>query len=55
MYQYYLPAFKAAIDAGVKLVMTSFNTIQGIPVSGNKRVIQKTLKARLGFRRCTDF
>ncbi|MGO1821001.1 MAG: glycoside hydrolase family 3 N-terminal domain-containing protein [Ruoffia tabacinasalis] len=49
MYQNYLPAFKAAIDAGVKLVMTSFNTIQGIPVSGNKRVIQKTLRQDLNF------
>ena len=27
----YLPAFQAAIDAGAKLVMTAFNTVDGMP------------------------
>ncbi|HEX4374751.1 MAG TPA: glycoside hydrolase family 3 N-terminal domain-containing protein, partial [Puia sp.] len=36
MYQYYLPPYKAAIDAGVGSVMSSFNEIDGIPATGNK-------------------
>ena len=33
--QDYLPSYKAAVDAGCELVMTSFNTIDGIPVTAN--------------------
>ena len=29
--EYYLPAYRAGVDAGAALVMTSFNTINGIP------------------------
>lgn len=36
MYQYYLPPYKAAVDAGVGSVMSSFNTVDGIPATGNK-------------------
>lgn len=49
LYQNYLPAFQAAIDEGVELVMTSFNTMDGIPVTGNKQMIQKVLRGDLGF------
>ncbi len=49
LYQYYLPSFKAAIDAGVKLVMTSFNTINGIPASGNQWLMKTVLREHLGF------
>ena len=34
--EYYLPGYQAAIDAGVKLVMTAFNTLNGIPATGNE-------------------
>lgn len=47
--QYYLPAYKAAIDAGAKMVMTSFNTINGIPASVNKRLLRDILRKELGF------
>ena len=40
----YLPAYKAAIDAGCKLVMTSFNTIDGIPVTANKWLLRDVLR-----------
>ena len=33
---FYLPAYQAGIDAGAALVMTSFNTINGVPATGNK-------------------
>lgn len=49
LYQNYLPAFHAAIDAGVQLVMTSFNTINGIPVTANKKMIQEVLREKLEF------
>src|SRR5690606_37376107 len=45
----HLPAFKAAIDAGVKLVMTSFNTIRGIPATGNRWLLQDVLRRDLNF------
>ncbi|MCD7807924.1 MAG: beta-glucosidase BglX [Erysipelotrichaceae bacterium] len=40
----YLPSYKAAVDAGCKLVMTSFNTINGIPVTGNKEILRDLLR-----------
>ena len=49
LYQNHLPAFKAAIEAGVKLVMTSFNTVRGVPASGNQWLLQDVLRRDLGF------
>lgn len=49
LYQNYLPAFQAAIEEGVELVMTSFNTMDGIPVTGNKEMVQKILRGDLNF------
>lgn len=49
LYQSYLPSFKAAIDSGVKLVMTSFNTIYGVPATGNKWLMRSVLRDKLGF------
>lgn len=46
--QNYLPAFQAAIDEGVKLVMTSFNPVNGQPMSINP-LIKETLRTELGF------
>ena len=44
-----LPPFKAAVDAGLKTVMTSFNTINGIPASGDKYLLRDILKNKWGF------
>lgn len=49
LYQNYLPSFQAAVDAGVKLVMTSFNVLKGIPSTANKWLLQDVLKKELGF------
>jgi len=38
--EFYLPAYKAGIDAGAAMVMTSFNTINGVPASTNKWLIK---------------
>lgn len=44
MYNDYLPPFRAAIDAGVGCVMTSFNDVDGIPASGNKWLLTDLLR-----------
>lgn len=46
---YVLPAFRAAVDSGVATVMSSFNDINGIPVSGNKKYLDDILRGQLGF------
>ncbi|MCK6074426.1 glycoside hydrolase family 3 N-terminal domain-containing protein [Paenibacillus silvae] len=47
--EYYLPAYKAALDAGVEMVMTSFNTVDGIPASGNEKLMRGILRDEWGF------
>lgn len=48
--QDYLPSYKAAVDAGCELVMTSFNTIDGVPVTANERVLRDILRDEWGFK-----
>ncbi len=50
MYQEYFPPYKAAIDAGVGSVMTSFNEIEGVPASGNKWLMNDLLRKTWGFK-----
>jgi len=45
----YLPPFKAAIDAGAQTVMTAFNEMNGIPASGDKKLLTNILRGQLGF------
>jgi beta-glucosidase len=47
--EYYLPAYKAAIDAGVEMVMTSFNIVDGIPATGNRKLLRDLLREEWGF------
>lgn len=46
---YYLRAFKAAVDSGVMTVMSSFNEISGQPVSSSKYLLDDVLRGELGF------
>lgn len=48
--QFYLPAYEAGIHAGAALVMTSFNTLEGIPATGNKWLMREILRKKMGFR-----
>lgn len=41
---YYLPAYKAALDAGAHLLMTSFNANGGITATANKHLLQDILR-----------
>lgn len=47
--QFYLPSYKAALDAGAKMVMTSFNVIEGIPSSANKKLFRDILRKEWDF------
>ena len=49
MYNEYFPPYKAAVDAGVRSVMTSFNDINGIPATGNKWLLTDLLRTDWGF------
>lgn len=40
----YLPPFKAAVDAGVGTLMSSFNEIGGLPASANQHTLREILK-----------
>ena len=46
---YYLPSYKAAVDEGVRMVMTSFNLLNGVPAAGNKWLVQDILRGEWGF------
>ena len=50
MYQYYLPPYKAAVDAGVGSVMSSFNEIDGIPATGNRWLLTDLLRNQWKFK-----
>lgn len=45
----YFPAYKAALDEGCEMVMTAFNTVDGIPATGNKRLMRDLLREEMGF------
>lgn len=47
--EYYLPAYKSAVDAGVKMVMTAFNIVDGVPCVGNKHLVKDILRDEWGF------
>lgn len=50
MYNEYFPPYKAAIDAGVGSVMTSFNEVDGIPASGNRWLMTEVLRNQWKFK-----
>ena len=47
--EYYFPAYKACIDAGVKMLMPSFNNLNGVPSTANKWLMNKILREEWGF------
>ncbi|MFS2006261.1 glycoside hydrolase family 3 N-terminal domain-containing protein [Duganella sp. CT11-25] len=44
LFEVYLPPFKAALDAGAATFMNSFNTLNGIPATGNAFLQRDILK-----------
>ena len=45
----YLPAYKACLDAGARLIMPSFNSLNGIPSVANKWLMNRVLRKEWGF------
>lgn len=45
----YLPPYKAAVDAGCEMVMTSFNTIDEIPATANQWLMEDILRKEWNF------
>jgi beta-glucosidase len=49
LWNFYLPPFKAAIDAGADTAMCSFNAINGVPGCGNDYLMNQILKGEWDF------
>ena len=50
----YLPPYKAAIDAGAATVMSSFNSLNGVPNTANPYMLHDDPARRVGLRRHHD-
>ncbi|SHH77647.1 beta-glucosidase [Flavobacterium defluvii] len=50
LYNTVLPPFKATVDAGIRTFMNSFNTLNGIPATGNSFLQRDILKGAWGFK-----
>ena len=48
--QDYLPSYRAGVEAGCEMVMTSFNTVDGVPSTGNKWLMKDVLRGEWGFQ-----
>jgi beta-glucosidase len=49
LWNYYLPPFKAAIDAGADTAMCAFNALNGVPACGNDYLMNEILKDEWDF------
>ena len=47
--QHYLPAYKSCLDAGARLLMPSFNSLNGLPSVANPWLMKRILKDEWGF------
>lgn len=47
--EYYLPTFRAAIDAGLRTIMVNSSDINGVPVHGSHEILTDLLRTELGF------
>lgn len=45
----YLPPFKACVDAGAATLMTAFNDLNGVPCSGNEKLLREILRKEWNF------
>jgi beta-glucosidase len=50
MYETYLPAFKALVDAKVEAVMCAYNRTNGEPCCGSKTLLHEILREQWGFK-----
>ena len=52
--QFYFPPFRAAIDEGAVTLMTSFNSLNGVPATANPFTLKQVLKGEWGFQGIVD-
>lgn len=45
----YLPAYQEAVEAGAAMVMTSFQTLDRVPSTANRRLMRDILREEMGF------
>ena len=50
LYEWYLPPYRACVDAGVASAMTSFNEIAGVPSTANKWLLTDLMRKDWGFK-----
>ena len=50
MFNEYLQPYRAAIDAGAGSVMAAFNTVHGVPATGNQWLLTDLLREQWGFQ-----
>lgn len=50
LYQNYLPAYKAAVKAGAKMAMTSLTSLNGVPSTADKWLLNDVLRKEWGFQ-----
>lgn len=48
--EFYLPPYKAAVDAGALSVMASFNELDGVPATANAFLLRDILRDEWGFK-----
>ena len=49
LFEDYLPSYRAAVEAGVSMVMTAFNTIDRRPCTTNRWLMRDVLRGDMGF------
>ena len=52
--EFYLPPFRAALDAGAATIMTAFDSLNGVPTSANPFTIKQILRKEWGFQGVVD-
>lgn len=48
--EFYMPPYKAGVDAGALSVMTAFNEYDGVPATGNQYLLKDLLKGEWNFQ-----
>jgi beta-glucosidase len=49
LHEVFLPPFEAGVAAGAGSVMAGFNTLNGVPMHANRRLLEELLRGHLGF------
>lgn len=49
IYEFHVPSFKAAIDAGMQTIMVNSGEINGVPVHASKKILTDLLRGKLEF------